>query len=107
MTPAVNPVMEQSAPLPVAPLKACLALSQDVAAHEQATEQFQQLRETIATDSAQAQEVLDQLWFELLRARRSALFWQKTSDVERELTERMAASHLQLQQNYLRLVQEQ
>ncbi len=103
MTPTLNPVMEQ----PLTPLKACLALSEDVTAHDRATEQFQELRETIATDSAQAQEVLDQLWFELLRARRSALFWQKTSDVERELTERMAASHLQLQQNYLRLVQEQ
>jgi hypothetical protein len=51
--------------------------------------------------------MIDMLWGELLRARRSAQFWQKTCDVERELTERMAASHFQLQQNYLRLVQEQ
>ena len=89
------------------PLKACIELSQDVAKHDHATEQFQQLRETITKDPAKAQEVLDLLWFELLRARRSAMFWQKTSDVERELTERMASSHFQLQQNYLRLVQEQ
>lgn len=88
-------------------LENCLVLAQDVGGHEQATKQFQQLRTNFAQDASQAQTMIDMLWWELLRARRSAQFWQKTCDVERELTERMAASHFQLQQNYLRLVQEQ
>lgn len=88
-------------------LENCLALAQNVEAHDQATEKFQELRTDCAQDASQAQAMIDMLWWELLRARRSAQFWQKTCDVERELTERMAASHFQLQQNYLRLVQEQ
>jgi len=88
-------------------LENCLVLARDVQDHEQATEQFQQLRTNCTQDASQTQAMIDMLWWELLRARRSAQFWQKTCDVERELTDRMAASHFQLQQNYLRLVQEQ
>ncbi|MEY2977184.1 MAG: hypothetical protein ACO3NK_09880 [Prochlorotrichaceae cyanobacterium] len=109
MIPTIN--FSQTAPSPDAPpaqsLENCLALAQNVEAHDQATEQFQELRTDCAQDASQAQAMIDMLWWELLRARRSAQFWQKTCDIERELTERMAASHFQLQQNYLRLVQEQ
>ena len=99
---AVNP------PVAVAQsLENCLALTHQVEDHDRATQVFQQLRDYCAENGADTQAVIDLLWWELLRARRSAQFWQKTCDVERELTERMAASHFQLQQNYLRLVQEQ
>ncbi|WP_154655044.1 hypothetical protein [Prochlorothrix hollandica] len=47
------------------------------------------------------------MWQELMRARRSAILLQKSCDRERGLTDRMAESHVQLQQNYLRLIQEQ
>lgn len=105
-----QPIAPQDKPTPqgaVESLENCLVLTRDVGDHDQATEQFQQLRTNCGQDASQAQAMIDMLWWELLRARRSAQFWQKTCDVERELTERMAASHFQLQQNYLRLVQEQ
>lgn len=101
------PKQELQAP-PHHPWDVCLELAHQIEAHDEATQQFQALRDQLAcADQTQTQELLDALWGELLRARRSATFWQKTCDVERELTERMAASHFQLQQNYLRLVQEQ
>ncbi|WP_353259537.1 hypothetical protein [Prochlorothrix hollandica] len=87
--------------------KDCLALTHDLARHGEAQEQFETIRQALAQESPQAAVALELLWQELMRARRSAILLQKSCDRERGLTDRMAESHVQLQQNYLRLIQEQ
>ncbi len=87
-------------------LRQCLSLAQDPAQHSHASQSFAALRDSIA-QQPEALELLQTLWDEMLAARRSALFWQKISDVEKEMTEKLAQNHFQLQQNYLRLIQEQ
>ncbi len=81
-------------------------MAQDLALHPDAERRFLDLEETLADDPPTV-EVLETLWREVLAARRSALYWQQVSDVERSLTEKLADNHFQLQQNYLRLMQEQ
>ena len=88
-------------------LKSCLSLARDLPNHEAATATFETLKEAIAAQQPQLEEALQLLWDELLAARRSATFWQEICDVEKELSERIAANHVQLRQNYLRLMQEQ
>ncbi len=80
-------------------------MAQDPTQKADAERRFLDLEETLTADPATA-EVLQALWQELVTARRSGAFWQQISDVERTMTERLADSHIQLQQNYLRLVQE-
>ncbi|MDX2242301.1 MAG: hypothetical protein NW224_16575 [Leptolyngbyaceae cyanobacterium bins.302] len=87
-------------------LKECVALAQDIESHADADRRFLDLEETLAHDPATA-EIVGALWRELLSARRSAAFWQQISDVERSMSEKLADNHFQLQQNYLRLMQEQ
>jgi len=58
-------------------LENCLVLARDVQDHDQATKQFEQLRINCTEDASQTQTMIDMLWGELLRARRSAQFWQK------------------------------
>lgn len=87
-------------------LKACLSLAQDLQSHADADRHFLDLEESLTDDAAKT-AVLTALWQEVLAARRSAIFWQQISDVERSMTEKMADNHFQLQQNYLRLMQEQ
>ncbi len=86
-------------------LHECLKLAQDPAHHQDANQTFAALRASISEPSAT--ELLSVLWQEILTARRSAAFWQQISDVEKEMSERLAQNHMQLQQNYLRLMQEQ
>lgn len=88
-------------------LQACLLLTQNTANHEEAEEQYRQLRDRLIADHAELASILDLMWKELLASRRSAFFWEEMCNVEQRLTERMAESHVQLRQNYLRLVQEQ
>ena len=88
-------------------LQECLSLVQDVAHHEEAGKQFAALRDRVAAENPLAAEMLALLWDEVLAARRSATFWREISDVEKQLSERIAQSHLQLRQNYLRLMEEQ
>lgn len=95
-----------SYPTAIADLQACLSLSKDPTAHTEANDRFRDLLDHLAENEATA-EALGVLWRELLAARRSAAFWQQLSDVEKELSDRLAETHVQLQQNYLRLVQEQ
>ncbi|MBE9178094.1 hypothetical protein IQ268_05775 [Oculatella sp. LEGE 06141] len=100
--------MPQSATVtPLSQLQACIAQAQNLSHHSDANETFAELRDRLASENPQAAELLETLWKELLSARRSALFWQQICDVERDLAEQMAANHVQLQQNYLRLMQEQ
>ena len=99
--------MNQSlTPNQVAQLKDCLALSQEPAQHDEAKRIFAELLTNFEPNPATA-ELIDTLWNELLAARRSATFWQQISDVEKEMGERLAQNHMQLQQNHLRLIQEQ
>lgn len=88
-------------------LQDCLALAGDITRHPEANQAFLNLQEQLAAEQPIAAELLGLLWKDLLSARRSASFWEQISDIERQMTEQMAATHVQLQQNYLRLVQEQ
>lgn len=80
-------------------------MAQDPKQKADADRRFLDLEESLSADPA-TNQVLHTLWKELVTARRSGAFWQQISDVERTMTERLADSHIQLQQNYLRLVQE-
>lgn len=90
----------------VAQLRQCFELASDPSQQSAATELFAQLRQAVSQDVA-TQSLIDLLWNEVLASRRSGAFWQQMSDVEKDMSEQIAQSHLQLQQNYLRLVQEQ
>lgn len=87
-------------------LNECLSMAQDLSQHADAERHFLDLEETLAGDAASS-EILTRLWQELLAVRRSATFWQQISTVEKAMSEKLADSHFQLQQNYLRLMQEQ
>lgn len=99
--------MPQSSCPQIEQLQACLSLAKDPSGHAEAVQKFEQLRETLAKSDPGAAEMLNLLWHEVLTARRSATFWQEVCNVEKELSERIAASHIQLKQNYQRLMQEQ
>lgn len=86
-------------------LQHCLELARDIHQHQAAIAQFTQLRDSIVQDEA-AKALIDGIWAEVLAARRSSAFWQQMSDVEKDVSERLAQNHVQLQQNYLRLMQE-
>ncbi len=87
-------------------LKDCFALASNPKSHPEADRQFLDLQGSLNTDAATL-EVLQKLWQEVLAARRSAAFWEQLSDVEKAMSDGLANDHLRLQQNYLRLVQEQ
>jgi len=91
----------------VAQLQECVSLAQELAHHAKANQSFAELRDRVAADNPVSAELLELLWNEVLAARRSATFWREMSDVEKQLSERIAQSHLQLRQNYERLMQEQ
>lgn len=88
-----------------AQLKHCLELAQDIKQHEAAIAQFTQLRDAIVQDES-AKALIDILWAEILAARRSSAFWEQMSDAEKDVSDRLVQNHVQLQQNYLRLMQE-
>ena len=90
----------------VTELQKCVSLAQDISQGEKALVEFSQLSDRLATENPQAAELLAVLWNEYTAANRSATFWQQICDVEKELSQRMAQSHFQLRQNYLRLMQE-
>ncbi len=87
-------------------LKECLSLAQSPAQHTAARELLAQLLGGLEAAPATT-EVIDTLWNELLRARRSNAFWEQISDAEKEMGDRLAQDNIRLQQNYLRLMQEQ
>lgn len=88
-------------------LTECIELAKDPKEHQAAEEAFAAIKGALDDAPSETLEVVDRLWNELLTARRSAAFWEQISDVERSMTERLAADHFQLKQNYLRLLQEQ
>ncbi len=85
----------------------CLSLANDFSRHLEANQAFAEFQDQLAIDYPIMAEMLGILWGEMLSARRSATFWEHLSDMERQLTEQMAESHIQLQQNYFRLMDEQ
>ncbi|MBW4693123.1 MAG: hypothetical protein KME27_15325 [Lyngbya sp. HA4199-MV5] len=89
----------------LAQLQDCLALSQDPAQHDAARQSLAQLLNEV--DPAAAPHIIDALWNELLTARRSTAFWEQISDAEKEMGDRLTQDNIRLQQNYLRLMQEQ
>lgn len=96
-----------SASLSAEILAECIELAKNPRAHSEAERTFEEIKDDLMGATPEALQLVDCLWKELLVARRSAAFWEEISNVERSMTERLAADHIQLQQNYLRLVQEQ
>lgn len=92
---------------PLTSLQDCIALATDLSRHAEANAAFAQLEDALKADNPQAAELIHTLWTEFLSAQRSITLWEQICNVERELTERLTASNVQLQQNYLRLIQEQ
>lgn len=90
-------------------LQQCLDLVQDAKTIALATQSYQQLRDRLCLDGADAQmlQLLDLLWEANLSSQRAAAMWQHMCHTEQQLTDQMAESHVQLHQNYLRLMQEQ
>jgi len=91
---------------PVEALGNALNLAQEIKQQAEATEQFTSILGQVS-QTPETAELLTLLWNEVLSARRSAAFWQQMSDIEKNMTDKLAANHFQLQQNYLRLMQEQ
>jgi len=90
----------------LAQLKDCFSLARNPTQQETARQNMAQLLSDLAVDAVAA-EVIDALWQELLTARRSTAFWEQISDAEKEMGDRLTQDNIRLQQNYLRLMQEQ
>ncbi len=88
-------------------LQAAVELAHTVDCHAEAHQQFQALLDELQSHDPQAVALLEQLWQSYVASQRSSLFWQQLSQVEKNLSDRLTESHLQLKQNYLRLMQEQ
>ncbi|MGG6293554.1 hypothetical protein ACQ4M4_03935 [Leptolyngbya sp. AN02str] len=88
-------------------LQTCFDLARNPKTQTDASEIFAEVQQQLTDHDAVTQELVNRLWKEVVTARRSAAFWEQISDVERTMTEQLAANHVQLQQNYLRLMQEQ
>ena len=72
-----------------------------------ADEQFKAIFAQVQSESPENARLLRQLWQEYVSVQRAALFWECMSDAEKELSDKMSESNVQLQRNYMRLVQEQ
>lgn len=88
-------------------LQSCIDLTSDLSRHDEANEVFTQMMNSLEVENPHVAELVNILWNELLSVQRSATVWEQICTVERELTDRLTLSNFQLQQNYLRLVQEQ
>ncbi len=102
----LNQIMAYSSENPIVQLKKCLTMAQDVSTHAEASRAFEQLCGIIDAENPMAAQLLEMLWQEAIMARRSALFWQQMSDVEKDMANRMMENMTQMRQNYLRLMQE-
>ncbi|MBD3880360.1 hypothetical protein IFO70_01175 [Phormidium tenue FACHB-886] len=91
----------------IAQLQQCLALTQDITQHTEAKERFAALKAEVAAEHPLAAELLELTWNELIAARRSAAFWEQISDAEKTMSDKLGESFTNLQQNHLRLMQEQ
>lgn len=87
-------------------LQNCLAIARDPAQQKVARQAMTQLLSDLDL-TAPATDVIDVIWNELLTAQRSNVFWEQISDAEKEMGDRLTQDNIRLQQNYLRLMQEQ
>jgi len=85
----------------------CLQLARDVDTHELAAERYQALRDRLIVEQPDTVGFLDAMWNDLLKSRRVAAMWERMCQTEQQVADQMAERHVQLSQNYLRLVQEQ
>ena len=88
-------------------LEGAIALAKESGNYSQASTQFEALVAQIELEHSDIAPLLRTLWQEYLSAQRSATFWQNMSDAEKDLSEKMSESNIQLKQNYMRLIQEQ
>jgi hypothetical protein len=88
-------------------LQTAVNLAQTVEHREEAHQLFESILADLQDQDLAAVALLEQLWREYISLQRSSLFWQQLSQVEKNLSDRLTESHLQLKQNYLRLMQEQ
>ena len=90
-------------------LQHCLALAKDPKTEALAIQTYEQLRDRLLLDNTNRQVIslLDVLWNTNLASQRASAMWQHMCHTEQQLTDQMAESHVQLHQNYLRLIQEQ
>ncbi|MGG6237801.1 hypothetical protein ACQ4N7_04105 [Nodosilinea sp. AN01ver1] len=88
-------------------LQTAISLAQSVQQHPEAHEAFEALLAELKTQTPETADLLAQLWQEYISSKRSSLFWEQLSEVEKNLSDRLSESHMQLKQNYLRLMQEQ
>ena len=72
-----------------------------------ADEQFKAIFKQVQSENPTTAKLLSQLWQEYVSVQRSALFWESMSDAEKELSDKMTENNVQLQRNYMRLIQEQ
>ncbi|MEM9002663.1 MAG: hypothetical protein AAGE59_03950 [Cyanobacteria bacterium P01_F01_bin.86] len=94
-------------PAPTQALEAAIKLAQDVKTQQEAHTAFNQLHEDLLAQNPELAAMLQMLWREYVTSQRSVAFWQELCQVEKHLSERIRENHLQLRQNYLRLMQEQ
>jgi hypothetical protein len=90
-----------------AQLQAAINLAQNVQHHSEAHEAFQAVAAALRAENPVAADLLQQLWHSYISTQRSSLFWEQLSEVEKNLSDRLSESHMNLKQNYLRLMQEQ
>lgn len=88
-------------------LETAIKLAQDANTQADAHAAFNQLYESVRYETPELATLLQMLWREYAASQRSANFWQELCQVEKHLSERITENHLQLRQNYLRLIQEQ
>ena len=88
-------------------LAGAIALTKGNPNREQANEQFAAVLKQERTENAAVAPLLETLWREYTSAQRSATFWQSLSDAEKDLSDKMSETNIQLKQNYMRLIQEQ
>lgn len=82
-------------------------MAQKPETQEEAHAAFSELYETVQSRHPEVAAMLQMMWREYVASQRSATFWQELCQVEKHLSERITENHLQLRQNYLRLVREQ
>ena len=92
---------------PAQALETAMKLARDVETQHEAHAVFNELCESLQSDVPEVATMLQMLWREYVTSQRSVAFWQELCQVEKHLSERITENHLQLRQNYLRLMQEQ
>ena len=88
-------------------LAGAIALTKNAQNLDAANEQFTAVLNQVKVDSPEVAPLLQLLWSEYTSAQRSSTFYESLSDAEKGLSDKMSESNIQLQRNYMRLVQEQ